>query len=135
MKLAKLVIVVLFALVPAVCAQDTQSQAPPPSSTGQGTKGQMRAEHREKMMEMHKQKMEAMKADIEKMKSSLAQMKANMLTIKDTNEQARWRNNADMWDTVIGHMEQMQKHMESMGPGMMHGQGMGGPPPSPKQPQ
>jgi len=36
-----------------------------------------------------------------------------------------------MWETLVGHMERMQKHMESMGPGMMHGHGMGGPPPSP----
>lgn len=114
MKLTKLVIVVLVALVSAVWAQDTQSQTAPPPSSSQGTKGQMpRHQH---MMEMHKQEMDAMKADIEKMKSSLAQMKANLLTIKDTNELARWRNNADMWDTVIGHMERMQKNMESMSP-------------------
>lgn len=133
MKLKRLVLVLIFAFVSAVLAQDTQSQAPPAPSTGQGAKGQMPRHHL--MMEMHKQEMDAMKTDIEKMKASLAQMKANLLTIKDTNELARWRNNADMWDTVIGHMERMQKNMESMGPGMMHGQGMGGPPPTPKQPQ
>jgi hypothetical protein len=56
-------------------------------------------------------------------------MKANLFTIKDTNETARWRNNVDMWETMIGHMEQMQKDMESM-PGMM-GPRMGGPPSPP----
>ncbi len=34
-----------------------------------------------------------------------------------------------MWETMVGHMDQMVKHMESMGPGM--GPGMGGPLPSP----
>ena len=53
------------------------------------------------------------------------------LTIKDTNELSRWRDNVDMWETVVTHMDRMQKNMESMGPGMMHGRGMGGPPPTP----
>ncbi|HMB83237.1 MAG TPA: hypothetical protein VKI40_04215 [Terriglobales bacterium] len=48
---------------------------------------------------------------------------------------ARWRNNVDMWEVMVGHMDRMLKHMESMGPGMMgpgmmH-RGMDGPPPSP----
>ena len=46
-------------------------------------------------------------SDVEKMKSSLAQMKANILAIKDTNEMARWRNNVDMRETLVGHMERM----------------------------
>ena len=58
-------------------------------------------------------------------------MKANLLTIKDTNELSRWRNNVDMWETVVTHMDRMQKNMESMGPDMMQGHGMGGPPPTP----
>jgi hypothetical protein len=79
---------------------------------------------------------EAMKADVEKMKSSLAQMKANVLTIKDVNELARWQDNVDMWEALVGHMDRMLKHMESMGPGMM-GPGMGGPPspPAEKKPE
>jgi hypothetical protein len=60
-------------------------------------------------------------------------MKANLFTIRDTNEMARWRNNVDMWETLVGHMDRMLQHMESMGPGM--GPGMGGPPPSEKKPQ
>ena len=67
------------------------------------------------MMEMHKQEIEAVRADIEKMKSSLAQMHANLLTIKDPNELSRWRDNVDMWGTVITHMDRMQRNMESMG--------------------
>ena len=41
----------------------------------------------------------------------------------------RWRNNVEMWETLVGHMDRMLKHMESMGPGLM-GPGMGAPPPT-----
>jgi hypothetical protein len=127
MKIKSFLLVLMFALTLVMWAQDKPAQAPP----GPGSGNQMRAEHRQKMMEMHKQEMEAMRADIEKMKSSLTQMKANVLTIRDPNELSRWRNNVDMWETVVTHMDRMQKNMESMGPGMMHGHGMGGPPPTP----
>jgi hypothetical protein len=127
MKIKNFLLVLIFALTPAMWAQDKPAQAPP----GPGSGNQMRAEHRQKMMEMHKQEMEAVRADIEKMKASLAQMKANVLTIRDPNELSRWRDNVDMWETVVTHMDRMQKNMESMGPGMMHGHGIGGPPPTP----
>jgi hypothetical protein len=122
-----LLIILTFALTPVMWAQEKPAQAPP----GPGAGSQMRAEHRQRMMEMHEQEMEAMRADIEKMKSSLAQMKAVVLAIRDPNELSLWRTNVDMWETVVAHMDRMQKNMESMGPGMMHGPGMGGPPPAP----
>jgi hypothetical protein len=125
MMVKSLLLVLMFALTPAMRAQEKPAQAPP----GPGSGDQMRAEHRQRMMAMHRQEMEAMKADIEKMKSSLAQMKAVVLTIRDPNELSLWRTNVDMWETVVHHMDRMQKSMESMGPGMMHGPGMGGPPP------
>ena len=128
MKIKSFLLVLIFALTPTMWAQDKPVQAPP----GPGSGNHMRAEHRQQMMEMHKKEMEAMRADIEKkMKSSLAQMKANVLTIRDPNELSRWRNNVDMWETVVNHMDRMQRNMASMGPGMMQGHGMGGPPPTP----
>jgi hypothetical protein len=127
MKIKSFLLVLIFALTPAMWAQDKPAQAPP----GPGGGNQMGAEHRQTTMEMHKQEMEAMRADIEKMKSSLAQMKAIVLTIRDPNELSLWRTNVDMWETVVTHMDRMQKNMESMGPGMIHGHGMGGPPPTP----
>jgi hypothetical protein len=126
MKTRDFLLVVMFALVSAMWAQDKLAQAPP----GPGTGNQMRAEERQTMIEMHKEEMEGMRTDIEKMKASLAQMKANLFTIKDTNEFSRWRDNVDMWELVITQMDRMQ-NMESMGPGMMQGHGMGGPPPPP----
>jgi hypothetical protein len=64
---------------------------------------------------------------------AIAEMKANVLTIRDPNELARWRNNVDLWEAMVGHMERMQKHMESLGPDMMHEHGMGGPYYSPRE--
>ena len=127
MKIKSSLLVLTFALTPVMWAQEKPAQAPP----GPGAGSQMQAEHGKRMMEIHKQEMEAMRADIEKMKPSLAQMKAVVLTIRDPNELSLWRTNVDMWETVVAHMDRMQKSMESMGPGMMRGHGMGGPPPSP----
>lgn len=131
MKLKSVPLIVVFALPSMLWAQKQAPQTPGPESGSQ-----TRAERRQHMMEMHKQEMAAMKADIDKMKASLAEMKANMLTIREPNELARWRNNADMWETVVTHMEQMQKRMESMATGMMEpgrmgGPGPGGPPQAP----
>jgi len=125
MKVKTFLFALIFALTPAMSAQQPQT----PAAAG----SQARAERRQQMMEMHKQEMEAMKSDIGKLKSSLAEMKANILTIREPNELARWRNNADMWETVINHMDRMQKQIQSMGTGMMgsRGPGMGGPLPTP----
>jgi hypothetical protein len=133
MKTREFVFVVMFAVASAMWAQDRLAQAP----TGPGTRNQMQAEERQKMIEMHEQEMEGMRADIEKMKASLAQMKANLFTIKDTNEFSRWRDNVDMWELVITQMDRMQKDMESMEPGTMQGRGVGGPgaAPNAKKPQ
>jgi hypothetical protein len=134
MRTRDFVFVVMFAVASAMWAQDRLAQAHP----GSGTGNQMRAEERQKMIEMHEQEMEGMRADIEKMKASLAQMKANLFTIKDTNEFSRWRDNVDMWELVITQMDRMQKDMESMEPGMMQGAGVGGPgvaAPTGKKPQ
>ena len=105
MKNKSFLLVLIFALTPAMWAQDKPAQAPP----GPGGGNQMGAEHRQTTMEMHKQEIEAMRADIEKMKSSLAQMKAIVLTIRDPNELSLWRTNVDMWETVVTHMDRMQK--------------------------
>jgi hypothetical protein len=111
MKLTNLLLIAAFAVAPSVCAQGTPPQAPAGSATGT-------QERHNQMMEMHKQEVDALKADIETLKSSLAQMKANILTIREPNELARWRNNVEMWDTVVNHMDHMQKQIESMGPGI-----------------
>jgi hypothetical protein len=111
MKLKSFLLVLVFALTSLMWTQSAPVQATAPCG------GQLRAEQRQDVMEIHKQEMKVMKADMEKMKSSLAQMKANLLTIRDGNDLDRWRNNVDMWEVLVGQMDRMLKHMESMGPG------------------
>jgi hypothetical protein len=113
-KMKSFLVVMIFALTTVTWAQDTPVKASGTTHSG----GQMRAEHRQEMMEMHTQEMEAMKADVVKMKSSIAQMKANLLTIRERNDLDRWRNNVDMWEVIIGDIDRMVKHMESMGSDM-----------------
>jgi hypothetical protein len=135
MKRMRFLLSLMFILTSLVWAQDTSPQAPP-STAGPSSRDQMHSENRQKMMEMHKHEMEAMKADLEKMKSSLAQMKADVAGINNSSEKRRWQSNMDMWEVLVGHMDQMLKHMDSMGPGsgmgpgMMHDHGMGGSPPA-----
>ena len=135
MNRKSLLLTVILTLASLAWAQ-TQS-APPAAPATKGGSGQMGMEHHNKMKEMHKQHMEAMQADVDKMKASLEQLKANVDKISDSSEKARWQNNVDMWTVMVGHMEQMMKHMDAMGPGgmmgpgMKHHGGMGAAPPSP----
>ena len=109
-----------------------QTPANPPASNPHD---QMDMAHHDKMADMHKQHMEGMKADLDKMKASLEKMKANVAKIRNADEKERWQANVDLWSGMVAHMEQMMKHMDGMGPemgmtghGMMHHDGMGGPP-------
>jgi len=128
--------VLILALASLTFAQEAPQPAPPPQ-TPAGSPGMTGAggAKRQKMMEMHKQHMAAMQADLDKMKAALEQMKTNVGSISDAAEKARWQSNVDLWTVMVGHMEQMMKHMNAMGPGM--GRGMmrhgakGGPPPAP----
>lgn len=106
MKMKTFLVVMIFALTTVMWAQNAPVKISGTSHSG----GQLRAEHRQEMMEMHKQEMEAMKADVEKMKSSLAQMKANLLTIRERNELDRWRNNVDMWEDGRPHGSDAKAH-------------------------
>lgn len=136
MKRNGLFFCVIFVLVSLSLAQDQSS--PPPATPGHHH--QMAMDY-QKMADMHKQQMEAMQADVDKMKASLDQMKANVASIGDANEKARWQTNVDLWTVMVGHMEQMLKHMEDMGPGMgmmsHHHDMKGAPaaPPSDKKPE
>jgi hypothetical protein len=88
------------------------------------------------MMGMHQKHMEAMKADLAKMRAKLDEMKANLAKVKDPAAKQQIQLDADLWEMVVGHMEQMQKMMSEhpgMGMGMMGGgmagmrhEGMGG---------
>ena len=128
MNRKSLLFAVALTLAPLAWTQGTPAPATPP------TQG---AEHQHKMMGMQHQHMDAMKADVDKMKASLDQLKSNVGSISDPAEKARWQANVDMWTVMVGHMEQMMKHMDAMGPGkgmgpgMMHHGDMGTPPTPP----
>jgi hypothetical protein len=80
------------------------------------------------MMAMHQKHMEAMKADLAKMRAKLDEMKANLAKVKDPAAKQQIQLDADLWEMVAAHMEQMQKMMSArpgMGMGMMGG-GMAG---------
>ena len=52
MKIKSFLLALIFGLTPAMWTQDKPAQAPP----GPGSGNQMRAEHHQEMMEMHKQR-------------------------------------------------------------------------------
>lgn len=73
---------------------------------------------------MHQKHMEAMKADLAKMRAKLDEMKTNLAKVKDPAAKQQIQLDADLWEMVVGHMEQMQKMMSDhpgMGMGMMEG--------------
>jgi hypothetical protein len=114
---------VFLALTAASFGQASSAQAPAQSAPGRGP-----------MAAVHQQHMDALKADIEKMRAKLDEMKANLAKVKDPAAKQQIQLDADLWATIVGHMEQMQKMMADrpamgmMGGGMagMHHHGMGG---------
>ena len=140
MNRKSLLLTVILTLAFVAWAQTESAPAQTPPS--KGGHDQMGMEHHHEMMEMHKQHMAAMKADVDKMKASLDQLKANVDKISEPTEKARWQANVDLWAVMVGHMEQMMKHMGAMGhegmmgPGMMHHDRKGSPPaPPPAEPR
>ena len=111
--------VALFLLSGCLWAQDAPAPPPPPAGA-----------HHHEMGAMHDQHMAEMKAQVEKMRATLNQMKAMAAKEKKSPEQQELRQNAELWDAMISHLEGMVKMMsEHPGPGMgtemPHGEGHG----------
>ncbi len=148
----------LLVLAVGVVFAQTTTQNPPSSNTGQsttpqggtattapqGTQQDMRAQRMQRMQQMqqqHQQEMQAMKADLDKMRGLLDQMKSNIANVRDANSKKEMQLNADLWQTLLDHMQQMMSRAEQRGamggPGMGRGGrrgNMGGnPPPPPSQ--
>jgi hypothetical protein len=110
-------------------AQETAPATPPPV-------------HHQHMMAMQ-QHMQEMKAQITKMQANVDQMKANAAKIKDPAARQQAELDAQMWQSMVDHMQGMQKMMAEhggmMGPGMHHEMHhpspKGTPPPPSSQPQ
>jgi len=122
MKMKSLLLITMV-VAPIMWAQTAPRQAP----HSHPERDRLASGQCQEMMEMHKQQIEAMRAEVEHMKKSLAQMNANLLTIRDSNEMDRWRNNAEMWQALVDHMDRMLKEMESSQVGTT-GPCAGGPP-------
>jgi hypothetical protein len=77
---------------------------------------------------MHQQHLQEMKAQVAKMRATLEQMKAAVAKEKKTQEPQLERQNIELWEAMVTHLEGMVSMMsrpEGMPMGMMHG-GMGG---------
>ena len=95
-----------------VWAQDAP-QAPPPM-------------HHHDMGAMPDQHAAERKAQVEKMRATLNEMKANLA--KEKKPSAVEQKNIELWEAMIGHMEEManmMSHHDEMGMGMGHGEGHG----------
>jgi hypothetical protein len=117
------------------------SAVPPGSMHHPGMQG---AQGNANMRAMHEKHMQEMEQNLAKMKTLLEQMKSNAADLKG-KDKAAMDANVQLWQMMIDHMEQMMKHMSSMGMmgpgmeghGMMHSQGatppQGKTPPPPPQ--
>ena len=153
MKLRNVLLVVTIAIPLLVCAQSTTPQARPAGTetqTGSGSAqstmqpGAMHHGHGAQagdMHAMHEHEMAQMKEQIAKMRALLDQMKTNVAGMKGKDKDAM-QANAELWQMMIDHMDQMMQHMSSMGmmgPGHMQPMGKSvplvSPPPPPPPPQ
>jgi hypothetical protein len=115
-------LIVLVAGSSLVCAQapSGQSAAAPPSAAQAAPMD--RAAHHE-MMQHH---MQEMKAQLDSMRAKIADMKTKLAKVKDPAAKQALQADLELWETMAGHMEGMQKMMPPAehGPGMaMHHEG------------
>lgn len=154
MKMRNILFVVVLAIPLLLCAQNTtpeppaSAQAQTGSGSAQGTTKSGTMHHEMKgeqggadMHAMHEQHMQEMKQSIAKMKTLLEQMKTNAAGLSG-KDKAAMDANVQLWQMMIGHMEEMMSHMSSMGMmgpgmeghGMMHNHDHGAMPPESKTP-
>jgi TolA-binding protein len=94
----------------AAPAQNSSPQAPP-AQAGPMHHGM----HHHQMMQQH---MRDMKAQLDTMHAKIADLKANLGKVKDPATKQALQADLDLWESMAGHMEAMQKMMPPMGPGM-----------------
>lgn len=128
MKLRSLAVAAIVMFAACVWAQST----PPADAQGQTGAGATKSTQKtpgtgkgpagaQGMGAMHAQHMQQMQADIAKMQSLLNSMRTNVSSM-DPKDQPAMMNNIELWQMMVDHMNEMVKHMGSMGgPGMMHG--------------
>ncbi len=111
-----------------VWAQSTTPQTPPAGAQGQTRAGAAQSPHRgmhrgqagQGMGAAHMQDMNAM---LTQMRSKLDSLRSSVSKVSDANTKAALQADYDLWETVYGHMKQMQSSMQQHMQGM---QGMSG---------
>ena len=118
-------VIVLVAGSSLVCAQAPSSQsAPAPPSAGQAAP--MDHAMPQEMMQQH---MQEMKGQLDSMRAKIADMRTKLAKVKDPAAKQALQADLELWETMAGHMEGMQKMMPPAehGPGMaMHHEGGSG---------
>jgi hypothetical protein len=110
MKVVAVLIFLLFVSA-MVFGQAAATQSAPPQAAP------MEHPMRGEMMQHH---MQEMKAQLDAMRAKIADIKANLAKVKDPAAKQALQADVDLWETMAGHMEAMQKMMPPPG----HGPGM-----------
>jgi hypothetical protein len=110
-------------------AQAASPQDPPQMNQGPPPNAPM---HHQGMQGMGPDHMAQMKAQVDQMSAAVAEMKDNTAKIKDPAAKKQAQMDAQLWDSMVKHMEGMVKMMSdhqqpgTMGMGMMDHDGMAG---------
>jgi hypothetical protein len=124
----KSVFVCFVAVLLSACLWAQAAPAATPAPQAPAAEPPPPMHHHGDMRAMHDQHMQEMKAQLEKMHATLDQMKANLAKVKDSAARQQDQLDADLWEGLLKHMDEMVNMMsrhEGMGMGMMHG-GMAG---------
>ena len=116
-------VIVLVAGSSLVCAQAPSSQSAAPPSAAQAAP--MDHAMPQEMMQQH---MQEMKGQLDSMRAKIADMRTKLAKVKDPAAKQALQADLELWETMAGHMESMQKMPPAEhGPGMaMHHEGGAG---------
>jgi hypothetical protein len=113
MKQASLaMLVILLSAIIWGQAAPAQNSAPPPPPAQAAP---MHHGMHHQMMQHH---MPDMKAQLDRMRVKIADLKTSLARVKDPATRQALQADLDLWESMAGHIETMQKMMPPMEPGM-----------------
>jgi hypothetical protein len=110
--------VCLAMLVVLLCASIWGQTAPAQNSAPQPPSSQAAPMHHGMHHQMMQHHMPDMKAQLDTMRTKIADLKTSLARVKDPATKQALQADLDLWESMAGHMETMQKMMPPMGPGM-----------------
>jgi hypothetical protein len=113
MKQASLAMLVVL-LTASIWGQAAPAQNSAPQSPSAQAVPMRHGMHHQ-MMQHH---MPDMKAQLDTMRVKIADLKTSLARVKDPATKQALQANLDLWESMAGHMEAMQKMIAPMGPGM-----------------